>query len=98
MLCSKTNLSWKPVASLGLAVLICKIGVKAYRMGELVNVKKDNKEFSMEPGRSLLSLSRSSHVRLCVTPWTAAHQAPPSIGFSRQAYWSGVPFPSPYLL
>jgi len=30
-----------------------------------------------------------------VTPWTAAHQAPPSIGFSRQEYWSGVPLPSP---
>ena len=43
-------------------------------------------------------LSRFSRVRLCVTPWTAAHQAPPSTGFSRQEYWSGVPFPSPYLL
>ena len=30
-----------------------------------------------------------------VTPWTAAHQAPPSMGFSRQKYWSGVPLPSP---
>ena len=30
------------------------------------------------------------------TPWTAAHQAPPSMGFSRQEYWSGVPLPSPY--
>ena len=35
-----------------------------------------------------------SHVRLLVTPWTAAHQAPPSMGFSRQEYWSGVPLPS----
>ena len=33
-------------------------------------------------------------VRLLATPWTAAHQAPPSMGFSRQEYWSGVPFPS----
>ena len=34
--------------------------------------------------------------RLCLftTPWTAAHQAPPSMGFSRQEYWSGVPLPS----
>ena len=39
-----------------------------------------------------------SHVRLFVTPWTAAHQAPPSMGFSRQEYWSGVPLPSPHLL
>ena len=37
-----------------------------------------------------------SHVRLFATPWTAAYQAPPSMGFSRQEYWSGVPLPSPY--
>ena len=36
-----------------------------------------------------------SRVRLFVTPWTVAHQAPPSMEFSRQEYWSGVPFPSP---
>ena len=40
-----------------------------------------------------------SHVQLLVTPWTAAYQAPPSMGFSRQEYWSGVPLLSPtYLL
>ena len=43
----------------------------------------------------LLLLSRFSRVRLCVTPWTAAYQAPPSLGFSRQEHWSGLPFPSP---
>ena len=36
-----------------------------------------------------------SHVPLFATPWTIAHQAPPSMEFSRQEYWSGVPFPSP---
>jgi len=36
-----------------------------------------------------------SRVQLFVTPWTAAYQAPPSMGFSRQEYWSGVPSPSP---
>ena len=36
-----------------------------------------------------------SHVWLFATPWTAAHQAPPSMGFSRQEYWSGVPLHSP---
>jgi len=36
-----------------------------------------------------------SRVRLCATPWTAAYQAPPSMGFSRQQYWSGVPLSSP---
>ena len=38
-----------------------------------------------------------SRVRLLVTPWTSAYQAPASIGFSRQEYWSGVPLPSPIL-
>ena len=36
-----------------------------------------------------------SRVRLLATPWTAAYQAPPSMGFSMQEYWSGVPLPSP---
>ena len=44
----------------------------------------------------LLLLSRFSRVRLCATPWTAAYQAPPSMGFARQEYWSGLPLPSPY--
>ena len=35
------------------------------------------------------------HVRLFATPWTVTYQAPVSIGFSRQEYWSGLPFPSP---
>ena len=42
----------------------------------------------------LLLLSRFSHVRLSATPWTAAYQAPASMEFSRQEYWSGVPLPS----
>ena len=43
----------------------------------------------------LLLLSRFSRVWLCATPETAAHQAPPSLGFSRQEHWSGLPFSSP---
>ena len=39
-----------------------------------------------------------SRVLLFVTRWTVAHQAPPSVGFSRQEYWSGLPFPSPRFL
>ena len=41
-------------------------------------------------------LSRFSRVRFCEIPWTAAYQAPPSMGFSRQDYWSGLPLPSPH--
>ena len=43
----------------------------------------------------LLLLSRFSHVRLCATPKMAAYLAPLSMGFSRQEYWSGLPFPPP---
>ena len=45
-----------------------------------------------------LSESESEVPQLCPTvcdPWTVAHQAPPSVGFSRQEYWSGLPFPFP---
>ena len=42
-----------------------------------------------------MNVKSLSHVRLFATPWTAAYQAPPSMGFSRQEYWSGVPLPSP---
>ena len=43
----------------------------------------------------LLLLSRFSRVQLCATPQREAHQAPPSLGFSRQEHWSWLPFPSP---
>ena len=50
---------------------------------------------SSEVSVRLLLLSHFSRVQLCVTPQTAAHQAPPSLGFSRQEHWSELPFPSP---
>ena len=43
----------------------------------------------------LWKVNSLSRVRLFATPWTVAYQAPPSMGFSRQEYWSGLPFPSP---
>ena len=46
----------------------------------------------------LLLLNRFSRVRLCATPWTAAHQAPLSTEFSRQEYWGGLQFPSPTVI
>ena len=42
-----------------------------------------------------INVSSLSCVQLFVTPWTVAYEAPPSTGFSRQEYWSGLPFPSP---
>ena len=46
-------------------------------------------------GKWKVKVKSLSHVRLLATPWTAAHQAPPSMGFSKQEYWSRVPLPSP---
>ena len=46
-------------------------------------------------GKGKVKVKSLSHVRLFATPWTAAHQAPLSMGFSRQEYWSGWPLPSP---
>ena len=43
----------------------------------------------------VLKVKSLSRVRLFATSWTVAHQAPPSMGFSRQEYWSGLPLPSP---
>ena len=65
---------------------------KTYRW--LTNTWKDAQHHSL----LLLLLSCFSHVWLCVTPWTAAYQASPSMGFSKQEHWSGLPFPSPSLI
>ena len=64
-------------------------------------------EAPQEPTRNPVFRRRDASVALCCcysvtksclvsTPWTAALQAPPSMGFSRQEYWSGVPLPSPF--
>ena len=47
------------------------------------------------PNIFLLKVKSLSHVQLFATPWTVAYQAPLSMEFSRQEYWSGLPFPSP---
>ena len=59
---------------------------------------EDDEEKEREKEMLLLLLSRFSRVRLSATPWTAAYQASPSLGFSRQEHWSGLPFPSPKAL
>ena len=53
------------------------------------------KSFQFFPSCMLCVLSCFSSVQLLVTPWTAAHQTPLSMGFSRQEYWSGLPCPPP---
>ena len=56
---------------------------------------QDSTSMVGKPQPALLLLNHFSRVRLCATPSTAAHQAPPSLGCSRQEHWSGLPFPSP---
>ena len=63
-------------------------GILQARTLEWVCISFSNEWKWKEKGKSL------SYVWLLVTPWTAAYQAPPSMGFSRQEYWSGVPLPS----
>ena len=59
-------------------------GVGCHFLLQSMKVKRES-----EVAQSCLTLA---------TPWTAAYQAPPSMGFSRQEYWSGVPLPSPYVV
>ena len=65
------------------------LGILQARTLECVAISFSNAWKWKVKGKSL------SRVRLFATPWTGAYQAPPSMGFSRQEYWSGVPLPSP---
>ena len=67
------------------------LGILQARTLEWVAISFSNAWKWKVKGKSL------SRVWLLATPWTAADQAPPSMGFSRQEYWSGVPLPSPHL-
>ena len=53
-----------------------------------------SESYSFPFGTVKVKVKSFSRVRLFATPWTVAHQAPPSMGFCRQVYWRGVPFPS----
>ena len=75
---------------------ICGVAQSRTRLKQLSSSSKYflnhvNLKFSLKERKKVKSLS---HVRLFATPWTVAYQAPPSMGFSRQEYWSGVPLPS----
>ena len=59
------------------------------RKGQLIKV------FNLSPLTRGICVQQLSPIRLFVTPWTVAHQAPLSLEFSRQEYWSGLPCPSP---
>ena len=76
----------------------CGVLVKSlpFPLFPLISCRQSRKLISTSLlGSMLLLLSHFSRIWLCETPETAAHQAPPSLGFSRQEHWSGLPFPSP---
>ena len=78
-------------------VLSCTVGsylVPLLRFFSYSQLEPCHSCFQFKP-TLLLLLSCFSRVRLCATPEMAAHQAPPSLGFSRQKLWSGLPFPYP---
>ena len=87
---SKVNLWTKDLLTNG-AVTTSHLHTKKSESRHIPNtLHKMHSKWSM----LLLLLRRFSCVRLCATPQTAAHQAPPSLGFSRQEHWSGLLFPS----
>ena len=69
----------------------------AYELGirELSSQTKDNEAMVLIVEMKKVKVKSLSRVQLFATPWTIVYQAPPSMGFSRQECWSGLPFPSP---
>ena len=70
---------------------VCTCTLQEWRLSSL---QPSNEPYWLSNQLLLLLLSHFGRVRLCATPEMAAHQAPPSLGFSRQEHWSGVPLPS----
>ena len=79
----------------GLISKICKQPAHVAEYQKNNPIKKWAEDLNRHFSKEDMLLSHFSRVRLCATPETAAHQASPSLGFSRQEHWSGLPFPSP---
>ena len=85
--------------------LLMKVKVESEKVGLKLNIQKtkimasgpiiSGCHFLLQCMKVKSESEVAQRVRLLATPWTAAYQAPPSMGFSRQEYWSGVPLPSP---
>ena len=82
---------WTKIESPEISLHIYDQGAKNIQQGKTVSAING----VGKTGLLLLLLSHFSRVQLCPTQWMAAHQAPPSLEFSRQEQWSGLPFPSP---
>ena len=80
--------------SRGIALADDNMGLGGERKsGHIVRVRRHGRRVRRDAAAAAAKSLRS--VRLCATPQMAAHQALPSLGFSRQEHWSGLPFPSP---
>ena len=77
-------LKFHPTVAFQASTLIAKFRLKLKKVGKTNRLFKESKSEVL------------SHVRLFVTSWTVTYQAPPTMGFSKQEYWSGVPLPSPF--
>ena len=73
----------------------CKSIIHQLKSSRLCPTSGKSVEGALDKRTVKVKVKSLSRVRLFATPWTIAHQAPPSMGFSRQEYWSGLPFPSP---
>ena len=65
------------------------------KLGELAKFSSTFKDLKNAKWKVKVKVKLLSHVWLFATPWTVAYNAPRSLGFSRQEYWSGLPFSSP---
>ena len=76
--------------------MACGIHELAFRiLSQKVETQTDAETKEEMSAYGKVKVKSLSHVQLFATPWTRAYQAPPSMGFFRQEYWSGLPFPSP---
>ena len=87
--------NYRPVSQMNTVKILNKIQQTQIQQYIKKIIQHDEVGFILSSQGWLLLQSRFSCVQLYVTPQMAAHQAPPSLGFSRQEYWSGLPFPSP---
>ena len=82
--------------SMQMSILADGLGAICCILGSVLGIKSQNDKIPDYLVKCIKKKEKSlSRVRLFVTPWSVAYQAPPSMGFSRQEYWSGLPFPSP---
>ena len=76
----------------------CEEELKSLLMKVKVESEKVGLKFNIQKTKIMTAAAAAKSLQSCPTlcdPWTAAHQASPSMGFSRQEHWSGLPFPSP---